>query len=236
MHRVQINENFVSIKNWPKAERPRERLLKHGAKSLSDAEILAIFLRTGMVGKSAVDLAREILATTGGLRPLLNMGCVEFCEFRGVGKAKYVQFQAALELGRRYLHEVVAEQDAISSPQMSREYLRMKLRDKPYEAFFVMFLNSKHHLIHAQELFRGTIDSASVPIREVVKEALKHNAAAMIVAHNHPSGVAEPSHADCVLTENLAQALSLVGTRLLDHFVVGESEVVSLAELGLLSV
>lgn len=222
----------LPIRDWPQAERPREKLLSHGPESLGDAELLAIFIRTGIPGKSAIDMARDILLEAGGLRALLNFSPAELCKFKGIGTAKYVQFQAALELGRRYLLEQINKGDAMTNPQISRDYLTLQLRDKPYESFFAMFLDSKHRVIHHQELFRGTIDNASVPVREVVKEALKHNAAAMIVAHNHPSGVAEPSAADKRLTETLYLALGMVGIKLLDHFVVGDSQVVSFAEIG----
>lgn len=225
----------LPIKDWPQAERPREKLIINGPGSLADAELLAIFIRTGLPGKTALDLARDALLEAGGLRALLNLSSEELCELKGIGTAKYVQFQAGLELGRRYLMEQMEKGDAISSPQVSRDYLTLQLRDKEYESFFAMFLDSKHRVIHHQELFRGTIDSASVPVREVVKEALKHNAAAMIVAHNHPSGVAEPSAADKKLTETLQLALGMVGVKLLDHFVVGDQEVVSFAEMGALS-
>lgn len=228
------NTERLPIRDWPEAERPREKLLNNGPQTLSDAELLAIFIRTGIAGKTAIDMARDVLLNAGGLRALLNLSANELCEYKGIGPAKYVQFQAGLELGRRYLMEKLEKGDAITSPQISRDYLTMQLRDKPYEAFFAMFLDSKHRVIHHQELFRGTIDSASVPVREVVKEALKHNAAALIVAHNHPSGVAEPSAADKSLTETLNLALSMVGVKLLDHFVVGDSEVVSFAEMGAL--
>lgn len=221
----------MSIREWPQSERPREKLLKQGAQVLSDAELLAIFLRTGVAGKSAIRLARELLANAGGLRGLLSQTCGQVCQNKGVGEAKFVQFQAALELGKRYLYEQIDKQDALTSPTASRNYLRYCLRDKPYEVFYVLFLDSKHQVIHHQELFRGSINSATVPVREVVKEALKYNAAALIVAHNHPSGVAEPSQSDNRLTESLEQALSLVDVRLLDHFIVGESEVVSYAEM-----
>jgi len=222
------------IRDWPQTERPREKLLSNGPESLGDAELLAIFIRTGIPGKSAIEMAREALLESGGLRALLNLSPNELCKFKGIGTAKYVQFQAGLELGRRYLMEKMQKGDAITSPQISRDYLTLQLRDKPYESFFAMFLDSKHRVLHHQELFRGTIDNATVPVREVVKEALKHNAAAMIVAHNHPSGVAEPSAADKSLTETLYLALGMVGIKLLDHFVVGDSEVVSFAEMGAL--
>jgi DNA repair protein RadC len=231
----QKNNQNLPIKKWPESERPREKLLNNGPNALSDAELLAIFIRTGLPGKTALDLAREALLDAGSLRTLLNLSSTDLCRLKGIGTAKYVQFQAGLELGRRYLMEQMQKGNAISSPQVSRDYLTLKLRDKPYESFFAMFLDSKHRVIHHQELFRGTIDSASVPVREVVKEALKHNAAAMIVAHNHPSGVAEPSAADRAITETLHLALGMVGVKLLDHFVVGDSEVISFAEMGALS-
>lgn len=230
MDRLPIR--ILPIKEWPEAERPREKLINNGANSLSDAELLAILIRTGIPGKTALDIARDALHDAGNLRALFNKPVNEFCKSKGFGVAKYVQFQSALELGRRYLMEKLEKGSVINSPETSRDYLTMKLRDKPYESFFVMFLDSKHSVIHCEELFRGTIDNASVPVREVVKEALKHNAAAMIVAHNHPSGVADPSLADRSLTKALYSALSLVGIKLLDHFVVGESEIISFAELG----
>ena len=224
----------MTIREWPQSERPREKLLNLGPQALGDAELLAIFIRTGLPGKNALDMARDILADAGSLRALLNLSPDELYQFNGIVPAKYVQFQASLELGRRYLLEKLIVGDVLSNPQTSRDYLSLCLRDKPYEVFFALFLDSKHRVIHHQELFRGTIDNASVPIREVVKEALRHNAAAMIVAHNHPSGVAEPSMSDKTLTENLYLALGMVGIKLLDHFVVGNAEVVSLAEMGVL--
>jgi len=224
----------LPIKEWPQMDRPREKLLNNGASSLGDAELLAIFLRTGVPGKSAIEMARDVLLEAGSLRCLLNMSPSDMCKFKGIGTAKYVQFQAGLELGRRYLFEQMAKGDAITSPQISKDYLSLQLRDKQYEAFFAMFLDSKNRVVHAEELFRGTIDNATVPVREVVKEALKHNAAALIVAHNHPSGVAEPSMADYRLTETLDAALGMMGVNLLDHFIVGDGQVTSLAELGVL--
>ncbi len=230
----QKQQSTNIIKAWPAAERPREKLLKSGPQSLSDSELIAIFLRTGLPGQNAVELARSLLSETGGLRAMLNLSKDDLCEHKGIGAAKYVQFQAGLELGRRFLFEKLDRGDVINSPQVSRDYLTLCLRDKPYESFYALYLDSKHRVIHHHELFRGTIDSASVPVREVVKEALKYNAAAMIVAHNHPSGVAEPSAADKALTVTLYKALGMVGVKLLDHFVVGDSEVVSFAEMGAL--
>jgi DNA repair protein RadC len=224
----------MAITDWPEDERPREKLLKHGPATLSDAELLAIFLRTGVAGKSAVDLARELLAGFGGLRPLLNASRMEFCARPGLGDAKYAQLQAVLEMARRHLRESLVRGDAFTSPEAVRGYLAARLRDQPREVFLVLFLDNRHRLIAAEELFLGTLGEAAVHPREVVRRAMHHNAAALIVAHNHPSGVAEPSRADATLTLRLRDALALVDVRLLDHFVVGDGETVSLAERGLL--
>ncbi|RMG54138.1 MAG: JAB domain-containing protein [Gammaproteobacteria bacterium] len=223
----------MSIRDWPAGERPRERLLAHGAEALTDAELLAIFLRTGVAGHSAVDLARELLDHWGGLRGLLTAGREEFCAVRGLGDAKYAQLQAVLEMARRHLHESMKRGTAMENPAVTCRWLRARLRDRPQEVFACLFLDSRHRLLRYEELFHGTIDGASVHPREVVRAALRHNAAALIVAHNHPSGVAEPSRADIAITQRLRDALSLVDVRLLDHVVVGE-DCVSLAERGLL--
>lgn len=222
------------ITDWPADERPREKLLTQGASALSDAELLAIFLRTGIKGKSAVDLARDLLNRFGGLRPLLKADQVQFCEAKGLGEAKYVQLQAVLEIARRHLAESLPERDAMKHPSEVREYLRARLRDLPYESFVALFLDSQHRVIAWEELARGTLDGASVYPREVLKAALKHNAAAVIFAHNHPSGVAEPSVADRALTEKLKAALQTVDIRVLDHFIVGEGAPLSFAERGLI--
>ncbi|MGB9671004.1 MAG: RadC family protein [Halothiobacillaceae bacterium] len=222
----------MAITDWPEDERPREKLLKHGPAVLSDAELLAIFLRTGVTGKSAVDLARELLASFGGLRPLLNASRTEFCARQGLGDAKYAQLQAVLEMARRHLRESLARGEAFTSPQAVRAYLAARLRDQPREVFLVLFLDARHRLIAVEELFLGTLGEAVVHPREVVRRALQHNAAALIVAHNHPSGVAEPSHADVLITQRLKEALGLIDIRLLDHFIVGDGEPVSLAERG----
>lgn len=224
----------MSIRDWPADERPREKLLASGASALSDAELLAIFLRTGVSGKSAVDLARELLGRFGSLRALLTADRTRFCEAHGLGAAKFAQLQAVLEMGRRHLGETLKREQGFTSPQSVRHFLLSLLRDQPREVFLGLFLDSQHRLISHEVLFQGTIDSATVHPREVVKAALRHNAAAMIVAHNHPSGVAEPSRADERITERLKDALALVDIRLLDHFVVGDGEVVSLAERGCL--
>jgi DNA repair protein RadC len=224
----------MSIRDWSAAERPREKLLSLGPQALSDAELLAIFLRTGVRGKSAVDLARNLLIQHGGLRPLLTLEASTFCATQGLGPAKYAQLQACLEITRRHLQAKLERGDALSSPSDTRSYLRARLRDYPHEVFACLFLDSRHRVIRYDELFRGTIDGASVHPREVVKEALRCNAAALILAHNHPSGIAEPSQADRALTGRLKAALALVDIRILDHLIVGDREVVSLAEQGLL--
>ncbi|OBS08291.1 RadC family protein [Acidihalobacter prosperus] len=223
----------MGIKDWPAGERPREKLLARGAGTLGDAELLAIFLRTGVAGKSAVDLARELLAEFGGLRPLLAAPREVFCRGNGLGEAKYAQLQAVLEMGRRHLWEELARGEAIESPESAGRYLAARLRDRPSEVFACVFLDGRHRVVAYEELFQGTIDGASVHPREVVRRALHHNAAALILAHNHPSGVAEPSAADEAITRRLRDALALVDVRVLDHLVVGDA-VVSLAQRGVL--
>ena len=224
----------MSIANWPEAERPREKLLSLGPRALSDAELLAIFLRVGCVGKSAVDLARELLQEYGGLRPLLEASQVDFCKGLGLGNAKYAQLQAVLEMGRRHLSAAMKAGDLLTSPDLVRSYLSAQLRHQPREVFAVLFLDSQNRLIAYEELFFGTIDGASVYPREVVRRALSHNCASVIFSHNHPSGVAEPSQADCRITRRLQAALELIDVRVIDHMVVGDSEVISFAERGLL--
>lgn len=224
----------MSIHTWPAAERPREKLLTRGSAVLSDAELLAIFLRTGVRGKSAVDLARELLSETGGLRPLLDADQAALCAFKGLGTSKYVHLQAGLELGRRYLAATLEREDVLTSPQQTRDFLRSRLRGYTHEVFACLFLDNRHRVISFDEMFQGTIDSASVHPREVVRRALKHNAAAVILTHNHPSGVAEPSHSDQAITRRLTEALSLIDVRVLDHIVIGDGEAVSFAERGLL--
>ncbi|MBK5968746.1 MULTISPECIES: RadC family protein [Thiorhodovibrio] len=224
----------MSIADWPADERPREKLLALGAEALTDAELLAIFLRTGVPGKSAVDLARELLATYGGLVGLLSASQADFCSGKGLGVAKFAQLRAVLEMSRRYLREELCERDAITSPEATRRYLKMRLRGYPYEVFAGLFLDNRHRVLEYQELFRGTIDGASVHPREVVRAAMNCNAAAVIFAHNHPSGVAEPSQADIRITERLRNALDYVDVRVLDHIIIGEGEGTSFAERGLL--
>ena len=224
----------MPITDWPSEERPREKLLLRGPGALSDAELLAIFLRTGVAGKTAVDLARELLAAFGGLRPLLEAESGRFCAEHGLGIAKYAQLQAVLEMGRRHLLETLARGDALSNPDDTRDYLKARLRGYAHEVFACLFLDSRHRVISLDELFHGTIDGASVHPREVVKRALAHNAAAVILAHNHPSGVAEPSESDRLITQRLKEALGLVDIRVLDHFIIGDGRAVSLAERGLM--
>lgn len=224
----------MSIANWPAAERPREKLLSLGPRALSDAELLAIFLRVGCVGKSAVDLARELLQQYGGLRQLLEASQTDFCRGLGLGNAKYAQLQAVLEMGRRHLSAAMKTGDLLTSPDLVRQYLSAQLRHQQREVFAVLFLDNQNRLIAYEELFFGTIDGAAVYPRELVKRSLAHNAASVILSHNHPSGVAEPSQADQRITQRIIAALDLVDVRVLDHMVVGNEEVVSFAERGLL--
>jgi len=223
----------MAISQWPEAERPREKLLAKGADALSDAELLAIFLRTGCKGLTAVDLARQLLEGFGGLKPLLQSNQADFCQHRGLGMAKYAQLQAVLEMANRHLFEQITRGDALCSPAQTRQFLTAKLNNYPHEVFACLFLDNRNRVITFEKMFFGTIDGASVYPREVVKTALKKNAAAVIFAHNHPSGVAEPSHADEQITQRLKEALALVDVRVLDHFVIGD-EIVSFAERGLL--
>lgn len=224
----------MPITDWPAAERPREKLLQRGAGALSDAELLAIFLRTGIPGRTAVDLARDILAHFGGLRGLLGAGQRAFCARPGLGAAKYAQLQAALELARRHLDATLARGDALTDPAATRRYLAARLRDHPHEVFACLFLDNRHRVIEYEELFRGTIDGASVHPREIVRRTLLHNAAALILAHNHPSGVAEPSPADRAITQRIKEALALIDVRVLDHIIVGDGRTLSFAEQGML--
>ena len=222
----------MAINDWPEAERPREKLLSLGPQTLSDAELLAIFLRTGIAGCSAVELARRLVNEYGGLRKLLQADRKHFCATKGLGNAKYAQLQAVLELARRHLAEKLMHSDALKNPAETRRYLTARLRDYPYEVFACLFLDTRHRVISYEELFRGTIDGASVHPREVVRRALQHNAAAVILAHNHPSGIAEPSDADRRITTRLKDALALIDIRVLDHIVIGDRHAASFAERG----
>ncbi|WP_327439222.1 RadC family protein [Pseudomonas donghuensis] len=222
----------MSIKDWPAAERPREKLLVSGAVSLSDAELLAIFLRTGVRGRSAVDLARHLLGRFGGLRGLLEADSRSFNGELGLGPAKFAQLQAVLEMARRHLAERLRRDSALQNPQAVKDYLKARLRHEPHEVFAALFLDSKHRVLAFEALFQGSINSASVYPRQVIKRALAHNAAALILCHNHPSGVSEPSDADLVLTRRLTKALAMIEVRVLDHFVIGDGEPLSMAEHG----
>jgi DNA repair protein RadC len=224
----------MTIKDWPEDDRPREKLLKKGAQSLSDAELLAIFLRVGVRGKSAVELARELLKRFGSLATLIGADLEGFSQINGLGAAKYVQLQAAVEMARRALAQEIKGGVNLSSPQAVRDYLRLTLQHKPVEVFMAILLDAQNRVIAAEELFTGTLTQTSVYPREVVRTVLKHNAAAVIFAHNHPSGVAEPSRADEALTQALKRALDTVDVRVLDHFVVGGAAALSFAERGLL--
>lgn len=224
----------MAIKDWPVDTRPREKLLQQGAQVLSDAELLAIFLRTGVTGLSAVELARQLLTSFGSLRSLLEADQKQFCQQHGLGPAKYAQLQAVLEMSLRHSESTLTRGDVLTDAKTTQHYLQQRLRHYSHEVFACLFLDNKHRMITFEELFRGTIDGASVYPREVVKQALAHNAAAVIFAHNHPSGIAEPSQADRHITQRLKSALDLVDIRVLDHIVVGDAETVSLAEQGLI--
>ena len=211
----------MAITDWPADDRPREKLLQKGAAALSDAELVAIFLRTGVTGKSAVDLARDMLTQFGSLTALCGTDQKTFCNIHGLGVAKYVQLQAVLEMAQRALGETLKQGVSLTSPTAVRDYLRLRLQNQPLEVFSGVFLDAQNRVLAVEDLFSGTLMHTSVYPREVVKRALHHNAAAVIFAHNHPSGVAEPSHADEIQTANLKRALALVDVQVLDHFVVG---------------
>ena len=222
----------MAIHQWPEHQRPREKLLAKGSKALSDQELLAIFLRTGVSGMSAIDLAAKLITEFGGLGALLNANQARFCSIKGLGLAKYCQLRATLELTERYLGEQLNNNDIFTSPKKVEDYLSVQMRDYQREVFSVLLLDSRHQLLGYHELFHGTIDTTSVHPREVVKLALEKNAAAVIVAHNHPSGMAEPSDADIDITQRLKTALALIDIRLLDHFIIGKGDITSLANEG----
>lgn len=224
----------MAITDWPADERPREKLLEHGAQALSDAELLAIFLRVGVTGMSAVDLARALLLRFGSLNGIFAASCAELTSVNGMGNSKYAQLQAIFEMSQRALREEMQQRDVLASPAAVRDYLRLKLGALHREVFMVLLLDAQNRVMAMEELFVGTLTQTSVYPREVVKRALHHNAAAVIFAHNHPSGVAEPSQADEVLTNVLKDALALVDVRVLDHFVVAGNRVLSFAERGLI--
>lgn len=222
----------MAITDWPEGERPREKLLERGAQALSDAELLAIFLRVGVKGKSAVALARDLVEHFGSLTRLFFAPRAEFDRFPGLGPAKYAQLQAVLEMARRALAEEMRCGDALSSPTAVRDYLRLRLQGLAHEVFMAVYLDAQNRVLATEELFRGTLTQTSVYPREVVKRALAHNAGGIILAHNHPSGVAEPSQADHWLTDQLKHALALVDVKVLDHFIVAGGRGFSFAEQG----
>jgi DNA repair protein RadC len=229
------NEHATTINHWPRGERPRERLIDRGAHALSDAELLAVMLGTGASGANALELARDLLGHfSGSLRRLLTADTGVLLAQRGVGPARYATLMAALELARRHYCEALRAGPAMNAPAATRQFLTAQLRDRPYEVFCCLHLDNRHRLIHFEEVFRGTIDGASVHPREVVRQALRFNAAALIFAHNHPSGVAEASQADELITRRLRDALALVDIRVLDHLIVGDNSCLSFAERGLL--
>ena len=221
-----------SLLCWPEGERPREKLLNKGAKSLSDSELLAIFLRTGTQGKNVIELSREIILHFGSLKSLFSATEKEFCQIKGLGRAKYVQLQACLEMSQRYIEEQICQQDAMQNPAQVKQYVQSRLMCQPNEVFAAIFLDNQHHVLAFEELFFGTINASSVHPRVIVQRCLAHNAAAVIIAHNHPSGVAEPSLSDIDITRTIKSALGLIDVRLLDHLVVASHQVTSLAERG----
>jgi DNA repair protein RadC len=224
----------MAITDWPAAERPREKLIELGSEALSDAELLAIFLRVGVVGKSAVDLARDLLTQFGSLNGIFAATEHELSQVHGIGTSKYVQLQAIFEMSRRALSEQLRVRDVLNSPQAVRDYLVLKLGSLTKEVFLVLFLDTQNRLVATEEMFSGTLKETSVYPREVVKRALHHNAAAVIFAHNHPSGIAQQSQADELITKQLKQALDLVDVRVLDHFIVAKNQTLSFSQKGLI--
>ena len=223
----------MTIRHWPGAERPREKLLERGAHVLSDAELLAVLLGSGVRGHSAVELARTLIARFGSLRSLLNAEAERCLAQAGIGPARYAILKAALELARRHFREALRG-PTLAAPEATRTFLVAQLRDRPYEVFCCLYLDNRHRLIAFEELFRGTIDRAGVHPREVLRQTLLHNAAALIFAHNHPSGVLEPSQADELITRRLKEALALVDVQVLDHIIIGDGQCYSFSEHGLL--
>jgi DNA repair protein RadC len=224
----------MAITDWPAAERPREKLIELGAETLSDAELLAIFLRVGVVGKSAVDLARDLLNQFGSLNGIFAATENQLSQVHGIGTSKYVQLQAIFEMSRRALNEQLQSRDVLNSPQAVRDYLVLKLGSLTKEVFLVLFLDMQNRLVATEEMFSGSLKETSVYPREVVKRALHHNAAAVIFAHNHPSGIAQQSQADELITKQLKQALDLVDVRVLDHFIVAGNQTLSFSQKGLI--
>jgi len=224
----------MTIRQWPAAERPREKLLERGAHALSDAELLALLLGSGIRGRSSVELARTLIAHFGSLRKLLSAEGSHCLAQSGIGPARYAILKAAVELARRHFREALRVGPALAAPEATRTFLLAQLRDRPYEVFCCLYLDNRHRLIAFEELFRGTIDRAGVHPREVLRQTLMHNAAAVIFAHNHPSGVLEPSQADELITRRLKEALALLDVRVLDHFIIGDGVCYSFSESGLL--
>ena len=224
----------MSINDWPEMERPREKLLAQGAAGLSDAELLAVFVRTGVRGKTALDISRDLLLRFGSLRHIAAANLEQFTKTLGLGLAKYVQIQAAKELATRCLQESIQRDGALESPQDVYHYLTHKLRPYPYEVFSCLFLDNAHRFIHFEELFHGSINEAAIYPRELIRQVYQHNAAAVILAHNHPSGIAEPSEADKRITQEIKSILSAIEVRLLDHIIIGEGAMTSFASQGLL--
>ncbi len=225
---------MMRITDWPLKERPRERLLKFGAQALSNAELLAIFLRTGIKGKTALDLSYQLLNVFGGFRDLLKASAQDFCKHPGLGQAKYAQLQAAVELTRRYIQEEEKNKQTFENSKQIKDFLFLQMKNYQREVFACLFLNAQHQLICFEELFYGTLDSANIYPREIVKRALHLNSGAVIFAHNHPSGISKPSSADKEMTRELTSALTFVGVRVLDHMIIGKNEVFSFAESGLI--
>lgn len=225
----------MAIKDWPAAQRPRERLIRQGAAALSDPELLAVFLRVGVEGKSAVELGRDLLQHFGSLGAMFGAALADFTALHGMGPAKYAQLQAVMELARRAIAEEMRTGSTLNSPDAASSYLRMSIGRQGFESFVVLFLDVKNRLLASEEMSRGTLTHTSVYPREIVKAALRHNAASVILAHNHPSGVAEPSSADLHITRALLQALALVDVRVIDHFVIAGGQIHSFAEHGQLA-
>ncbi|MDR2307537.1 MAG: DNA repair protein RadC [Paucimonas sp.] len=225
----------MNIREWPAEERPREKLLNRGAAILSDAELLAVLLGSGVAGRNVLDLARGLLAKFGGLRPFLEADRAKVLGEPGVGPVKYAQLQALLEVGRRYLNEHIERAPALENPASVRRYLKSMLRHESSEVFGCLFLDTKHRPLAFEILFRGTIDRASIYPREVVRRSLLHNAAALIICHNHPSGNCEPSQDDVHLTLMLKRSLALIDVRVMDHVIVGDGEPLSMLEHGWLA-
>jgi len=245
LKQLELNESSLKkrpmkqsvLKDWPKLERPREKLIYSGPSSLSDAELLAIFLRTGVKGCHVVDLARQLLTSFGSLGAIFSASQDEFCAKHGLGTAKYVQLQACLEMSKRYLAEQLKQQgSALTSSQATRDYLLSELRLESREIFAVLFLDNQHQVLIFERLFFGTLDAATVYPRVVVEQALKHHAAAVILTHNHPSGIAEASIADKQITDKLSQALRLIDVRVLDHIIVAGNQCYSFAEHNEMSI